>query len=137
VNPSKLVNERGGVVFSQHWRATMKKLRKDVKKGRHLRMTPSQLQARRKVYHPYKKRIFKERMYQEVRRQKFFAYLEWKRRKNLPKSVGTTSLRAWMKRRCMLQTNLWTSIKLKTTLEALYEMSTTIESILRYCFYCF
>jgi hypothetical protein len=54
VNPSKLVNERGELVFSQDWR-NMKQLRKDVKKGRHLRMTPSQLQARRKVYHPYKK----------------------------------------------------------------------------------
>jgi hypothetical protein len=84
---SQIVNERGELVFSQDWRA-MKQMKKDVKKGCHLRMTPSQLQARHKVYHPYNKRIFKERIYQEMRRQKIIAYLEWKREKKFANKYG-------------------------------------------------
>lgn len=60
-----------------------KLLRDDVARGLHKGITPRLFQSSRKEYHPFKARKFKERIYQEVRYQKFVAYLEDKRKKKL------------------------------------------------------
>ena len=54
-------------------------LRDDVKNQKHKTMTPTELLSEHKVYQKYKKRIFKQRIYQEVRRIKFINWLEMKR----------------------------------------------------------
>jgi hypothetical protein len=46
-------------------------------------MSPSQLQASRPEYASFKRNKFKDRVHQEVRRQKFTNYLELQREKKL------------------------------------------------------
>ena len=87
--PAQTRNERGELVFDQH--RAKKLLRKDVKNGVHLTMTPSQLRLTRPEYQEFKKKIFKGRVYQEVRRQKFLHHLELKRMIERPKMSGKHS----------------------------------------------
>ena len=56
-------------------------LQGDVERKLHELMTPAQLQKTRPEYAPFQPRIFRHRVYQEVRRQKFLFYLEEKRLK--------------------------------------------------------
>jgi hypothetical protein len=53
-------------------------LQEDVKNKVHETMAPADLQASRTPYHPFKPDIFRKRIYQEVRRQKFLFYLQLK-----------------------------------------------------------
>jgi hypothetical protein len=54
-------------------------LQADVADKKHEEMTPSELQQTRNEYKIFKARIFKEKIYQTVRREKFINYLEMKR----------------------------------------------------------
>jgi hypothetical protein len=75
--PRQMVNHRGEPGFDLS--AAKMLLRADVKEGKHLRMTPSQLQLSQAAYAPFDPRKFKHRIYQEVRREKFLNYLAKKR----------------------------------------------------------
>ncbi|CAJ1945189.1 unnamed protein product [Cylindrotheca closterium] len=77
----KTHNDRGELRFCMT--DAKKLLREDVARGLHKGITPKQFQSSRKAYHPFKARKFKERIYQEVRYQKFVAYLADKREKKL------------------------------------------------------
>src|SRR6056300_952706 len=81
--PRKLKNERGELVFDLHPAKMM--LRHDVRNGRHEKMTPGQLQDSRTIYKPFLKEIFRQRIYQEVRYQKYCNWLEDKRTKKQQK----------------------------------------------------
>ncbi len=67
-------NNRGEPVFSQH--SAHHLLREDVKNKKHEGMPPSSFQMTRPEYMHFKPRIFKERIYQEVWREKFINHLE-------------------------------------------------------------
>jgi hypothetical protein len=77
--PRSKTNHRGELVFDLH--PAKKVLRQDIKEGRHEGLTPTQFQYQedRAVYHVFDKTIFKHRMYQEIRRQKYIHYLDLKR----------------------------------------------------------
>ena len=77
--PRQMENGRGEQVFDLS--AAKLLLRADVEDGKHLRMTPMQLQMTREEYSHFRARVFKHRIYQEVRRKKFINYLELKRAK--------------------------------------------------------
>jgi hypothetical protein len=51
----------------------------DVRDGRHNEMTPATLKRCRPEYQEWTLPVFRQWIYQEVRRQKFINYLEWKR----------------------------------------------------------
>jgi hypothetical protein len=76
--PRSNVNQRGEPVFDLSPAKLL--LRADVAAGLHTRMTPTELQNSRPVeYGPFNAKKFKHRIYQEVRRQKFINYLNYKR----------------------------------------------------------
>jgi hypothetical protein len=76
--PRQMENHRGEPVFDLS--AAKMLLRADVREGKHLTMTPSQLQQTRPAaYGPFDPRKFKHRIYQEVRREKFLNHLASKR----------------------------------------------------------
>ena len=75
--PRQQHNNKGGLVFDLHPAKLL--LRQDVKNGVHLRLKPSELQRTRPAYRDFKPAIFKHRIYQEARRQRFFNYLALKR----------------------------------------------------------
>jgi hypothetical protein len=76
-------NERGELVFDMHPAKLL--LREDVKNGVHRRMTPDYMhRSTRPEYKLFKGEIFRHRIYQEVRLQKYFNYLELKRTKESP-----------------------------------------------------
>jgi hypothetical protein len=77
--PRQTHNERGEPVFDMDEKAK-KQLREDVKRKLHKAMPPSELWEGRSVYQKYKLRIFRPRIYQEVRRQKYLNYYEKKRK---------------------------------------------------------
>ena len=70
----KTHNNCGEPVLSQHPAHHL--LREDVKHKKHEGMPPSSFQMTRPEYMHFKPRIFKERIYQEVRREKFINHLE-------------------------------------------------------------
>ena len=70
-------NNCGELVFDLHPSKLL--LREDVKSGEHEGITPSDLQATRPEYMLFKPAKFKERIYQEVKRNKCLYYLELKR----------------------------------------------------------
>jgi hypothetical protein len=72
-------NGRGEPVFDMSTAKYL--LRKDVCEKRHTTMTPSCFQKTRPEYMLFKPDIFKFRIYQEERLQKYFNYLDWKRKK--------------------------------------------------------
>jgi hypothetical protein len=80
MHPRQDRNNRGELVFDLHPAKLL--LREDVERGEHERMTPSDLQAKRPdAYKLFKPRKFKERIYQEVKRKKYFFYLDLKRQR--------------------------------------------------------
>lgn len=78
LHPPTGYDNRGRLMFNAH--PAKELLQADVKEGRHTMMPPSQLRLTRPEYLYFDKRVFKERIYQEVRRNKFIHYLELKRR---------------------------------------------------------
>ena len=74
IYPEEHQNHRGELVFSRH--PAQKHLRADIKASRHKSMTPMQLHASRPEYQDFKLGVFKQRISQEIRRQKFVYYLE-------------------------------------------------------------
>jgi hypothetical protein len=82
VHPRQTTNPRGELVFDIH--PAKRLLRMDIANGLHKSMSPSELQATRPAYGEFKLRVFKHRIYQEVRRTKFLRWLEIQRNKNIP-----------------------------------------------------
>ena len=78
IHPRKTHNHRGEPVFDMDETAKSR-LRRDVEKGYHKRLTPTELWHMRSVYRKYNLEIFRHRVYQEIRRDKFLNWLEWKR----------------------------------------------------------
>ena len=62
-----------------HLSRAAKKLRKDMERGLHNTMKPKQFWRTRPEYQAYSLKIFREHIYQQVRRFKFENYLEDKR----------------------------------------------------------
>jgi hypothetical protein len=83
--PRQMENGRGQPVFDLSSAKML--LRADVEDGKHLRMKPLQLQRTREEYSNFSAGVFKHRIYQEVRRQKFINYLELKRVKRTQDEV--------------------------------------------------
>jgi hypothetical protein len=79
--PRQPVNHRGELVFDLHPAKLL--LRADVKAGKHLTMTPRELQLTNVSYKMFEPNIFRQRIYQEVRRSKFVNYLNERRAKGL------------------------------------------------------
>lgn len=82
LHPRQYHNEKGEPVFDMDL-AAKKHLRGDVEKKLHEKMKPAELQASRAEYKPFKPKIFKDRIKQEVRYQKYCNYLNEKRWKLL------------------------------------------------------
>jgi hypothetical protein len=77
--PRQTHNARGEAVFDMSEAKAF--LREDVIKNRHTTMTPTELQRTRQAYTTFKPDIFKHRIYQEVRYQKYLNHLEDERAK--------------------------------------------------------
>jgi hypothetical protein len=77
--PQQTHNHRGEPVFDMDEKAKQQ-LREDVENKLYTAMSASELRQRRAVYQKYKPRIFRHRIYQEIRRQKMLRYLEKKRK---------------------------------------------------------
>ena len=81
LHPRPLANKRGEPSFDGT--PAQELLREDVRNKLHEVMTPSQLQASQPEYKVYKPAIFKQRIYQEEKYQKFVFLLELKQMKKL------------------------------------------------------
>jgi len=79
--PRQMVNHRGQLVFDLHPAKLL--LRADVLAGKHLRMTPRDLQLTNVSYQMFEPDIFRQRIYQEVCRSKSINYLKERRAKGL------------------------------------------------------
>ena len=86
-NPRKMHNNRGEPVFDMTEGKEL--LRQDIKDGLHLKMTPTEFQTPRPQYLAGKlpAELFKFKIYQEERRQKYFHSLElksveWKKKRD-------------------------------------------------------
>ena len=79
LHPRQPYNLRGEPVFDMS--LAKKKLREDVKNNKHTTMSPSMLQDTRPEYRQFHPKKFKERIYQEIRLQKFYNHLNLKRQK--------------------------------------------------------
>jgi hypothetical protein len=77
--PRKLRNDRGELVFDLHEAKQL--LREDVKAKKHAHMVPSDFQTTRPEYEEFERDIFRQRIYQEERYQKYSNWLESKRTK--------------------------------------------------------
>lgn len=77
LHPRQTHNHRGEPVFDLSSAKLL--LREDVKNELHTTMDRAELQASRPEYMCFNIKVFKDRIYQEVRRKKFIAYLEAKR----------------------------------------------------------
>jgi hypothetical protein len=77
LTPRQTKNARGEPVFDMS--IAKKFLEMDVKDKKHERMTPATLQTTRDAYKMFRLDIFRQRIHQEVRWQKFLFYLELKR----------------------------------------------------------
>jgi hypothetical protein len=84
LHPRQSHNERGEPVFDMSPAKAL--LREDIKQKLHTTMTPAKLQASKQAYQPFKPEIFRARIYQEVRLQKYFNYLKLKRARELESS---------------------------------------------------
>lgn len=81
LHPRQTQNNRGELVFDLSEAKEL--LREDVAKKRHENMTPSELRASRDEYRPFTNTVFKQRIYQEIRYQKYIYYLNQKREKEI------------------------------------------------------
>jgi hypothetical protein len=77
LHPRQLKNHRGELVFDLHPAKLL--LREDIKAGAHAEMVPSQFQGTRLEYEEFDRDIFRQRIYQEERYQKYRNWLEDKR----------------------------------------------------------
>ncbi len=77
LHPRQLKNHRGELVFDLHPAKLL--LREDIKAGAHAEMVPSQFQGTRAEYEEFDRDIFRQRIYQEERYQKYSNWLEDKR----------------------------------------------------------
>jgi hypothetical protein len=78
IYPRREHNSHGEPVFDLH--PAKLELREDVKAGMHKGLTPADFQAKRINYGYFDKTKFKERIYQEEKLQKYFHYLDSKRK---------------------------------------------------------
>jgi hypothetical protein len=83
LHPSPSHNHRGEPIWNSH--PAKKLLASDIKDRLHVGKTPSQFQKRRPEYLEFKPNLFKGRIYQEIRRQKYIFYLNLKRAEKLRK----------------------------------------------------
>ena len=79
--PRQLVNDQGKLVFDLHPVRLL--LGADIIAGKHLSMTPRELQMTNVSYQMFEPDIFRQRIYQEVRYSKFVNYLKERRTKGL------------------------------------------------------
>ena len=95
--PRQTHNHRGQPVFDLS--PAKQRLQEDVKNNLHTTMSSSELQATRPEYRNLNPNKFKDRIPQEVRRQKFLHYLELERSKKFMdrKLRGGTDLRGGTK----------------------------------------
>jgi hypothetical protein len=77
LHPRQLKNHRGELVFDLH--AAKLLLREDIKAGAHVEMLPSQFRGTRTEYEEFDRDIFRQRIYQEERYQKYWNWLDDKR----------------------------------------------------------
>jgi hypothetical protein len=87
IHPRQLHNSRGEPVFDMH--PAKRLLRMDVNSGLHDIFGPAALRQKRPAYRIFKLEIFKNRIYQEVCRQKFLHFLALKRAKTTPAPRGS------------------------------------------------
>ena len=80
IYPRQTHNHRGEPVFDVDIKAK-EQLRQDVKDKLHEVMYPSEIWQLRSVYQKYRLEVFRFRIYQEIRRNKFLNFLEYKRTK--------------------------------------------------------
>lgn len=73
-----LTNERGNLVFDLHPAKVL--LEADIKNKKHVGIEPMVLWQSRSEYKMFDKTIFRQRIYQAIRREKFVNYLNAKRR---------------------------------------------------------
>jgi hypothetical protein len=78
--PRERTNNMGQLVFDMTPAGEL--IRGDIKHNRHVGKTPSEFQTTRPEYLVFKKKQFKDRIYQEIRRKKFLYYLQQKRDKD-------------------------------------------------------
>jgi hypothetical protein len=76
--PSRNQNKQGKLIFDEF--PAKQLLREDVKDKVHERLSPSQFQASRPEYKVFESKMFRHRIYQEIRRQKFIFHCELHRR---------------------------------------------------------
>ena len=79
IYPRQNRNSRGDLVFDMSPAKMV--LREDVVNGIHETMTPSELQGLRPEHEGFKSDVFKRRIYQEVRLQKYYNYRDHQREK--------------------------------------------------------
>ena len=79
INPRRSRNSCGELVFDMHVAKDL--LWRDVERGKHLEMKPSDLWRTQEAYMQFTKKVFRNRIYQEVRRRKYLHYLDLKRAK--------------------------------------------------------
>ena len=77
LHPQQTHDHRGKPIFDVH--AAKPLLQEDVRMKRHMSMSPMTLRASRKEYSDFELGIFRQHIYQEVRRQKFVYFLNVKR----------------------------------------------------------
>jgi hypothetical protein len=77
LHPRQLKNHRGELVFDLHPAKLL--LRGDIMAGVHAEMVPSQFQGTRAEYKEFDSDIFRQRIYQEERFQKYWNWLDDKR----------------------------------------------------------
>jgi hypothetical protein len=78
--PWEQTNNMGQLVF--HMTQAGELIREDIKHSRHVGKTPSEFQMTRPKYQVFKKKRFKDCIYQEICRKKFLYYLEQKHDKD-------------------------------------------------------
>ncbi len=77
LHPRQLKNHRGELVFDLHPAKLL--LREDIKAGAHVGIVPSEFQGTRDEYEEFDRDIFRQRIYQEERYQKYWNWLDDKR----------------------------------------------------------
>jgi hypothetical protein len=77
LHPQQTHDHRGKPIFDVH--AAKPLLQEDVRMKRQMSMSPMTLRASRKEYADFDLGIFRQHIYQEVRRQKFIYFLNFKR----------------------------------------------------------
>lgn len=77
LHPPKEKNSKGEPIWENH--PAQELLRKDVADMKHKEMKPQALQASRHEYQVFDSKVFRDHIYQEIRRNKFMNYLNDKR----------------------------------------------------------